>query len=198
MKSYVIKKVQDSMVEKEWENAEIAPLDIEPWKEFPCPYFTFVQLLYSDEAIYVHLSSRETNLRAAHTERNSQVCEDSCMEFFISPDSNDERYMNFEINPIGTLLLHVCKDRDNFEIPEVDEKIFNIKTIITSEGWEIYYKIPFSFINTYFKKISKNMRGNFYKCGRNTIMRHYACWNNIELQEPDFHCPQYFGKLFLN
>ena len=185
------------MVEQEWMNAEIALLDIEPWKKYPCPYHTFMQLLYSENAIYVHLSTKETELRAVNNKRNSPVWEDSCMEFFFSPDCDDIRYINIEINPIGTLLIYICEDRNSYEIPCVDEKIFNIKTIITNDGWEIFYQIPFSFITTHFNKISKNIHGNFYKCGDKTEHPHFGCWQPIAWPVPNFHLPEFIGEIIL-
>ena len=195
MKTYTVKKVNKNSINWAWKTANVAELNCEPWKEFPCPYKTTVQLLYTEESVYVHFSTTETKLRARNNRRDSLVYEDSCMEFFLSPDENDSRYFNFEINPIGTLLLYVCNGLGNYTNVDIDEKILNIKTIITNNGWELFYEIPFSFITQYFKQISPCMRGNFYKCGEQTEINHCACWNKIDLEEPMFHCPQFFGKI---
>ena len=195
MKSYIIKKVNTEPSAEDWINANIAYLDVQPCSKYPCHYETKAQLLYTNEALYVHFYTTETKLRVQNTERNSNVYEDSCIEFFFSPDENDNRYFNFEINAIGTILLFVCNGRGNYEKFLFDEEMFDIKTIITKNGWELFYKIPFSFILEHFDVISKNFKGNFYKCGNKTAERHYACWNEINLPEPELHCPKFFGKL---
>lgn len=195
MKRYVIKKAQGSLDAIDWEAADKAMLDEMPWRDFPCPYETTAQLMYTEASLLVHLSTTETKLRAHNTEPNSEVAEDSCMEFFLSPNENDSRYLNFEINAIGTLLLFLCNGRGHYTRIDFDEKAFNIKTVITKNGWELFYEIPFSFLTEHFAGISKTMHGNFYKCGKKTIQRHYACWNKINLPEPEFHCPQFFGAL---
>ena len=195
MKNYIIQKIENNPIEESWKTANIAELNEIPWSEYPCPYKTNAQLLYTGRALFVHLSTTETKLRAVNNELNSEVSDDSCMEFFFSPDESDSRYFNFEINAIGTLSLFVCNGRDNYTRIAFDEKMFNIKSVITKNGWELFYEVPFWFIKEHFGNISKTMRGNFHKCGKRTIQRHYACWNRIELPEPEFHSPQFFGTL---
>ena len=117
------------------------------------------------------------------------------MEFFFSPDADDEKYFNFEINPNGTLLLFVCNRRITMTPVPEETELFNIESIVTSDGWELYYKIPFSFMKKYFNKISPVMRANFYKCGEKTNIEHYACWNKLPEDVFDFHTPQFFGEI---
>ena len=197
MKQYVIKKLPAATKEIAWEHVAKAEVDVSPWKEFSSPYHMEAQVVYDDTALYVHLKSDERELRAVETKTNSDVCNDSCMEFFLSPDAEDTRYVNIEINPLGTMLVFVCNGRGYFyEIP-LDTSIFQVKSVITQNGWELYYKVPFSFLLEHFEKISDTMYGNFYKCGNLTVREHYACWNPIDTPQPEFHCRQYFGELIL-
>lgn len=196
MNSYIIKK-KPFVTDDVWESIESLKVNYSPWKKYPTRYNTEAKLLYNEEAIYVNLKTTETQLKAVHNEENSAVCNDSCMEFFLAPDENDMRYFNFEINPLGIMLLYVCNGRGNFTRVDIPHNIFQIKSIITNDDWQLLYKIPFSVINKYFSNITGNMHGNFYKCGRKTVHRHYGCWNPIELKKPEFHCPQYFGNLIL-
>lgn len=41
----------------------------------------------------------------------------------------------------------------------------------------------------------KTVTANFYKCGDDMPVRHYLSWNLIGLERPNFHTPQFFGKL---
>jgi hypothetical protein len=36
---------------------------------------------------------------------------------------------------------------------------------------------------------------NFYKCGDETAVAHYVTWNPIKTVNPDYHRPEYFGKV---
>ena len=42
----------------------------------------------------------------------------------------------------------------------------------------------------------KEIRANFYKCGDELDKPHYLSWNPINLEKPNFHCPEFFGTLF--
>ena len=195
MRTYKITYIPGEVTRETWNNIPKAFIDNSPWEGLTCPYKTEAQLAYNDEYLFVHLKTDETDIRAVQTERDSQVCLDSCMEFFFSPDADDEKYFNFEINPNGTLLLFVCNRRIKMTpVPEPSE-LFEIESVITPDGWELYYKIPFSFMKKYFSKVSPVMRANFYKCGEKTNPEHYASWNSIPKDILDFHTPQFFGEI---
>ena len=196
MNSYIIKK-QTINTDSVWDSIEPISVNFSPWEKYPCRYDTEAKLFYTDEAIYVNLKTSETELKAVHNKKNTEVADDSCMEFFLSPDENDGRYFNFEINPLGVMLLYICGGKPKFSKVDVPHKIFEIKSIITDSSWQLFYKIPFSFIKEYFPDINGNMRGNIHKCGKKTVHRHYGCWNPIETKKPQFHCPRYFGNLIL-
>lgn len=195
MKTYNVTKIKGEPSADTWSSAPVAMLDVMCYPEFPSPYKTEAQLVYNEKALYVHMKTTERQLRAVRNHRNEEVCEDSCMEFFIAPDADDIRYFNFEINPIGTLLLYVCNRRIEMVPTTDDARIFNIKSIITNDGWELFYEIPFSFMTKYFKKISPTVIANFYKCGEKTEPRHFSAWNKPADAPHDFHRPEDFGQL---
>ncbi len=195
MKRYLIKKTDNPYCDAEWDKADIAQVECSRWEWVRCPYAMTAKLLYTDEALYVRMKTNETRLRAVNTEHNQMVCEDSCMELFLSPNGDDPRYFNFEINPIGTAYTGVCNGRPDVRPLDVDTAIFDIKTAIDRTGWELSYKIPFSYMREHFGHISNPMRGNFYKCGDLTVVPHCAVWNDIELDSDEFHAPQFFGEL---
>ena len=142
------------------------------------------------------MKTSETRIKAVHNERDSEVYKDSCMEFFLQPDTDDPDYLNFEINALGVLHLGYGTNTDNrVFFPEEDTDQFGIRTTIDSSGWSVCYRIPFEFLKRHFKKVSSEMRGNFFKCGDETLVTHYGTWNEIRDAEVDFHKSQYFGKL---
>lgn len=194
-KSYVIRKTDGAPDDADWARAEVAQVTRAPWPDAVLPYTMEARLLHSEDTLYVKLVTNERPLRATKTQRNDQVCEDSCMELFLCPDNNDARYLNFEINPLGTLLLYVCTGRQKMVPDEPDVAIFNICSTITQDTWQLTYEIPYDFFRKYFRNVTTEMRGNFYKCGDNTLIRHYGCWNPVEVH--DFHQPGYFGKFIL-
>ena len=41
------------------------------------------------------------------------------------------------------------------------------------------------------------IRGNFFKCGDDTAQEHYMSWNAVDVPHPNFHLPDYFGRITL-
>lgn len=75
---------------------------------------TQVRLRYDSEGLYVHFRVWEPHLLARFKDYQSPVCRDSCVEFFVKPLAA-RGYFNFEINALGTLMLHYNED------PSTDE-----------------------------------------------------------------------------
>ncbi len=197
MKEYNIKRVKSVPTESDWANAEVAYIDNAQWEGFsPCPFKMEARLLADETAIYVNLITDERPLVANKTEKNSAVCEDSCMEFFLKPGVSLDQYLNFEINPTGVLYVSRRYDRERRHFLEVDHSIFEIKSIITRDKWQLLYKIPFDLLIEEFGYIEDNMLGNFYKCALEPT-RHYATWNYVDTPIPDFHRPEFFGAINL-
>ena len=43
--------------------------------------------------------------------------------------------------------------------------------------------------------IVKEIKANFYKCGDELQTPHFLSWNPIQIEQPDFHRPDFFGTL---
>ena len=156
---------------------------------------------YDDNGIYVFMSSYEDNIRYTLKERNSDVYTDSCLEFFFMPlVNNNDKYINFEINPLGTMLTAVGKNRDTREFfYDGDSSYFKMETEIKDNYWNLSYYIPESLIAKYIDgfTIQKgiNIKANFFKCGDKSNIAHFLSWTKIETPSPDFHRPEFFGTL---
>lgn len=178
-----------------WNNVPRAEVTQMPWAEFRYNPNTIVQLLADDDSLLIRFQTEESPLRAMEHEEDGTVCVDSCMEFFFSPAEGDNRYLNFEINPLGTLHLGLGDGRHNRTHPERDRNLFEIQSLISNGKWSLRYRIPFSFLRSIFGKLSDTWRGNFYKCGDKTGHEHYCVWNPVVAPQPDYHRPECFGIL---
>lgn len=161
------------------------------------------QVCYDDEALYVHQRAVEQEIRAEHRDPQASVCEDSCMEFFFCPDSSSDRYFNFEWNLNGCLFLGVGKgreDRVRYVMPDSVER-FSFRSATTADGWELFYRIPLSFIQEHFPQCALTagavIRANCYKCGDKTAKPHFLSWNPVTSERPDFHRSCDFGEMIL-
>ncbi len=146
------------------------------------------------------METNETDIRA-EAQGFGFVHTDSCMELFLMPDPETPQYLNWEFNPAGAMYLSIGTDRHKRETVarENYRELFQVKTAIHSAGWNLEFIIPLTFLRRFFPSLALEaggvMRGNFYKCGDNTPRPHYGCWSPINLPQPDFHCPAFFGEL---
>lgn len=158
------------------------------------------KICYDDVALYVALSAYERHIRAEHTTPTGIPCEDSCLEFFFSPDPQDPRYLNVEFNPNCCLFLGIgTSAQDRVRLFPDQKVLFDPRAQIAEDLWRITYQIPHSFVRQYFPNFSpvsgQTMRANFYKCGDLTPQAHYLSWNPLTSCSPCFHKPCDFGLL---
>lgn len=206
------KRVKDSEISQSiWQSIDPIIISDYPWDENGYKPKVEVRFFYTETRLYLHYTAYEKEIRAVYKEMNEPVYTDSCVEFFFNPDpENHDRYFNFELNAIGTLLLGLGSDRNSRSlIEDVSQDIFNIKSSVGKDNvhdyrddfWTLEFSIPYSFIEHYYGKQDftpgKRMKGNFQKCGDETKFPHYGCWNRIDVSQPDFHRPEYFGDLIL-
>ncbi len=197
MREYLIKRKTDKM----WDAAERADIDNFQWVTDYTPK-SHAWLLYDDENIYVKMESYDSEVFAECKERNGEVSEDSCLEFFICPVSKPN-YINIEINIIGTLYLGTATGRPDITPLDDPEEIFDIKTSVkdikdyNGEKWTVEYKVPFSFLKKVYGEfdIKDGFYANMYKICM--AKEHYGTWNPIDYPTPEFHWKKSFGKLNL-
>jgi hypothetical protein len=179
-------------------------IDTLNWKGFDYKPDVTVAISYSDHEIFLKYYVKEKYFKAEKTETNQMVCEDSCVEFFVSPE-DDGIYYNLEFNGIGTCLLGTGTGRENSvrANPEIISKIRRLssngkKTFPNTEGnfeWTLTVAVPFEvFFHHKVKDLKgKAFRANFYKCGDMLAVPHYVTWNPVGTETPDYHQPKYFG-----
>lgn len=174
--------------------------------EFPYHPLTTFTIAHSGKALYIDFFVRCNFLRAENYENGSPVCEDSCVEFFLEPDGKLP-YWNFEFNCIGTVNASYRIKRKN-PTRLTDDEIARIERYPSCgtrpfrelEGlftWDLLVVIPFDLVGIEYKNQPVEMRGNFYKCASKATQPHFLSWNPISTPTPDFHQPDFFGKLIL-
>jgi len=185
---------------------EKIPVDEINWDDFSYkPRVKFV-MAYCKSVIFLKFYVTEEHFKAEKILTNEMVCEDSCVEFFVSP-ADDGIYYNLEFNAIGTCLMGSGTGRENSHrcdpglISSISRKTsLGGNPLGPAEGeisWTITLAIPSSvFFRHSIKKLEgMEFRANFYKCGDRLPVPHYLSWNPVGTSRPDFHQPRYFGKL---
>ncbi len=199
MKEYTITRVSGK---PDWSTVPALQVDVPNW-EPPVDITTQAQICYDETGIYVHMWSREAHIRAEESAPLSMVCDDSCMEFFFRPDETDGRYFNIEMNPLGRTYMGICYNRD-WECrlaPNGEDEMMEKVVQKTADGWEVFYKVPLTFIQVFFPgyelKSGSKIYANCFKCGEKTVQSHFLSWNPCTSPEPDYHQPRDFGLMVL-
>lgn len=169
------------------------------------------KMMYDLDNLYVIFQVEDRFVRCVTYEYNGPVWEDSCVEFFFSPDSGSpEKYFNLEINCGGTPLMFYNliprkvynvldhTDLKNIEIASSMPGIVDPE-IIEPVKWTLEYRLPLDLLKKY-AEITQPAKGviwraNFYKIADKTSNPHYLTWSFVDHAEPEFHLPAFFGKL---
>lgn len=175
-------------------------------KEYPYTPLASFAVAHSGTALYIDFFTRSNYLRAEAYEDLGPVSKDSCVEFFVQPHPDGE-YWNFEYNCIGILNASHRKERTSPTrlIPAELSRVTRMascgnRPFREVEGlftWNLLTSIPLDLIGVAYDGFPLEMRGNFYKCASGTSQPHFLSWSPIATAKPDFHRPEYFGKLIL-
>lgn len=164
-----------------------------------------VQLAHNREVLFLKYDVEEYYVRAVNTESNSPVWEDSCVELFVA--SNNKGYYNFEFNPIGTCFAsYGCSKTDRILLSEdeictitrvgsMGDVYFEEITELTN--WSLLVAIPFTLMGLNNIKSGQALRANIYKCGNRLTKPHYLSYKKIEIDQPNFHRPDFFEDMIL-
>lgn len=171
------------------------------------------ELTRDDTGFNVTLRAWEDEIRFVGRDRNDPVYQDSCLEFFFSPFTGENRpYFNFEINPVGSLYTGFSADGTRAGsgpvAKELPREYFEVKSMSVADAenykgpfWEVSYHVPFEYMQKFLPDVNfaelKEITANFYKCGDLTKDEHYLSWNDIKTETPNFHVPQFFGVVEL-
>ena len=161
------------------------------------------RMAHNGERLFVRFEVEEEHIRATKTEPNTAVCEDSCVEMFVSLGEGHP-YFNLELNCIGTMLAAHRMVRPA-KTPLTAEQIASIVRRTSLDAvpqdnkqggaWWLEMEIPFALLGA--EGVPATLRANLYKCGDCLKTPHYLSWSPIEAPKPDFHRPEQFGTLII-
>ncbi len=177
-------------------------LECVPWPRFAANVSVSFTIVHDGSNIFLKYFVEEKIIRAQYNAVNSPVHDDSCVEFFVSFNEG-ETYYNFEFNCIGTAMVGYGSSKNNRQL--LDSKLVNNlkrKSLITTESgkgstWQLSLAIPLSTFTytSIYKLQGLSCSANFFKCGDLLPEPHFFSWSNINSETPNFHLPEFFGRL---
>lgn len=198
-------KTFDSKDAIDWDAVPGAKVNTYKWLE--CQEFdTTAKLVFvKDFGFVCKMTCKEANPFTTYTQINDPVYEDSCMEFFCNY-AGDE-YVNIELNSVGAACMQIGSARaDRRTLSEILDKPIAITTEVKDDEWSVMSEMPIETLRVLYGDLIKDdlfvsgytFSGNFYKTGGvSTGNEHYASWNEVGTEGPDFHQPAYFGKFVI-
>lgn len=185
-----------------FEQAPKAEIACYKWTEGYSPK-AFAQLVYvKNLGFALHMEAYESDPKAVYTVYNQDVYKDSCLEFFVNFNPEQPLYINFEMNANGAFLSALRPGRKGKKpIHEILSDLPAVRSERSDDHWSVDAFFTLAQIETLFGKSVFNagdvIKGNFYKCGDETPIPHFGMWSPVELEQPDFHRPEFFGTLII-
>ena len=181
-----------------WDNIPAAKVDNWLWRQDYTPATEAKLAMIDGEGLAVRMVCRESDPVARHTEYGDEVWVDSAMEFFFAVREGGV-YINLEMNSVGNKLVGVGSGRDvrgsiddYFPCPEVRARVL-------PGEWSAECFFKKSDLDRVFGDFPCGkgavLYGNFFKVGEETGRPHYGVWSPIDWPKPDFHRPEFFGKI---
>jgi len=202
-------EIQDISNDDAWQGIGEILINDYRWMENNYKPEVTIKACYCDEYIYVRFLVYEQKVTVRYLNVGDPVFKDSCVEFFINlfPKETEE-YFNIELNAIGTIKMGYGIKRNRKYLTVADLTDMKVITSIQqpvyglhgSDHWKLWCAIPINMLEKITNRKFKGDEaiGNFYKCGDDTEFRHYGMWNLIDNPKPDFHLPEYFGKIIFD
>lgn len=188
--------------EPDWKKVPVGKIDCFQWEEKEPfrPQSEFQMCFVKNKGIFVKMHSDEKEQRIACRKRDENIWEDSCLEFFFSP--NDKvGYINTEMNPCGAYLTQIGKERENRRfLKEITTLSLEVKGYTDKYGWGVELFIPCKVIEKAFEipfsAEAGTYHGNFYKCGDKTKRPHFGSFSPMRsMLTLGFHDPEYFATI---
>ena len=188
--------------------AGIAPvrLDSANWSEsFPYKPEVNFRIGHTGDAILIAWTANEKNVRGVASD-NGAVWEDPCVEFFISFNGGDS-YYNIECNCRGGMLCgHGAGKTGRVNAPTADLDQVSRHSSLGPDAfetrpadgpWHLAMIIPLSLFGDDAPDSLDGIvaSGNFYKCGDALPDPHFLSWSPVKVDSPNFHLPEFFGKI---
>lgn len=213
---YVIKKLPEDIsrmplagefapeqVPEPWLSLEEAKLESNPWLHLDSNYMPkcAARVGWNKNGIHVLMYADEPVIRAQETTIGGNICQDSCLEFFLSPNADRLKYINCEANPIAVMHIGLGGGRYGRNVFSAIPVGFNpVSSEHRGRWWAVSYTIPTDFLQEHFGFVPQSgahVRGNFYKCGDRERHVHHLLFHSYDIEKPDYHRPELFADMIL-
>lgn len=197
-----------------WRAADTATIGhVHPQSSNFHPHATF-RLRYDDTHLHGLFVVHDRYVVCRHTQLNSAVCQDSCVECFLQPGP-DTGYLNVEFNCGGVLHASHILDATRTATGFADYRLLTaqeaagirVRTTLSAPlpdelreptTWRLAFALPFDLLASICGPEARPQpgavwRANLYTCADRSSHPRWLSW--APLPELNFHTPQAFAPL---
>ena len=222
IKEYTIKRANNPITidgkldEAEWAAAAFTDAFVVYTDGSTPQHLTHAKLLWDDTYLYAAYVAEDNNIFATLDERDKSIWTEECVEIFIDPDDDTLNYVEWDINPIGTIAdLWLDKEWSKRGKGHFEWNLEGEKAAVTIDGtvndpsdtdtkWIAEIAIPFAGIAfsaptmNFPPKAGDTWRVNLYRHNRSIAGEdpESTAWNQTDQRE--FHAPDLFGKVIFS
>lgn len=196
----------------------LLPIMEAPWPAYDMtptmPLSASVRVSRQESQLHLLFHMAAPELRRMCTAHNQDVHTDSCVEVFLKNPRDDE-YVNFEFSAAGFIKVGRGPDRHSrmlYSPDTIEESISYSVEVLRNTFWDgenhtggCEWKARIALDLTAFglmppgrMDIVPYLEGNFQACGDGLEHPYYLVWNTIDTPQPDFHRPEFFGRLMFS
>ena len=204
-------KLDGSLDETAWKKARAADAFQFPWWKDGRQEQTTAKLLWDDDNLYVSFRCDDAHAWAEHTERDSAVYLDDCVEVFTAPDIvRPFNYFNIEMNVRRAFLDQHHPDGPGKTKTNWNAEGVRIATSVDGtinddsdkdQSWMLEAAIPFAnfaFVAQHTPPHPGDVwRMNLNRLGGKTNPQ-FSQWSPSGTPHPQYHAPEYFGRVMFS
>ncbi|MGQ9732235.1 MAG: carbohydrate-binding family 9-like protein [Candidatus Zipacnadales bacterium] len=183
------------------------------WNGKSSVHDTRAKLMWDDRFLYLAFSCQDPVIQPSkmHTRDQNLWEENEVVEFFVDANGDGRSYLEFEINPSGTVLDLLIPEADMpgplfgrtcWDAKGMRCAVMEIPTTTDLRGadlgWEVEIAIPLGcFLDAprIPPKLGEEWRINLYRVDTDGRQVEYQAWAPTNTAEPNFHVPERFGIL---
>lgn len=196
-------------IDAAFETLEFEDIDCCDWPDkYTYRPETKFKIFHTGEFMVIRYFVHEKYTAAVFGNDGDSVCKDSCVEFFIAPESN-RRYYNFETNCIGKMFIGY-KDSPSGHGIDPTEEVFSMirrypslgtetfKERVGDNSWTLTLVVPAKalYADNLESWSGLECKMNFFKCGWELSEPSSMSWSKIVYPRQRFHVPAYFGIVY--
>ncbi len=171
---------------------------------------TWAKALWDDEALYLGLRARDTDVWSNFTDRDANLWEEEVLEVYLDPGADGRNYLELQVNPNNAVFdaLFVATQRPHFREARL-HTVEGMQTEVSVRGtlnqrddrdvyWSLEMRIPWGSLPGFDGPPANGaeIRANFYRYDRpadGTI----TTWAWSAVGSGSFHKPEKFGIIRL-